>query len=118
MDIENKTCFSEQFELLLKNSELVINEKQRFIGILKDCLCRYPKQLNLVISLYQMNIQKEIAEVDYINDIFAHRFEKRLVEDIGINVEDAKWAVSAWCTIYGKHVLNKPCDVEFVEEID
>ena len=50
--------------------------------------------------------------------IFAYRFEKRLVNDIGISIENAKWAVSAWCAIYGKEVLNKPCDIEFVEMID
>lgn len=114
-DNENDPCFSEQFELLLKNSEGVLNEKQRFIGLLKDYLFRYPKQLNLVISLYQMNIQKDILQTDYINDIFAYRFEKRLVNDLGINSENAKWAVSAWCTIYGRQVLNKPCDIEFIE---
>lgn len=112
---ENSSCFAEQFELLLKNSESVLNEKQRFIGLLKDYLYGYPKQLNLVISLYQMNIQKDILQTDYINDIFAYRFEKRLVNDIGISSENAKWAVSAWCTIYGKQVLNKPCDIEFIE---
>ena len=93
----------------------MFNEKQRFIGLLKDYLYSYPKQLNLVISLYQMNIQREISNAEYINDIFAYRFEKRLINDMGISADNAKWAVAAWCAIYGKNVLNKPCDIKYEE---
>lgn len=107
--------FSNQFEVLLRNSATVISEKQRFIGLLKDYLYKYPKQLNLIIALYQMQIQEDIVHTDYLNDIFAYRFEKRLVNDIGISQENAKWAVAAWCSIYGNRVLGKQCEIDFAD---
>ena len=112
---DKEITFSEEFESILRTAQNIIQEKQRFIGMLKDYLYMYPKQLNLVISLYQMEIQKEILRSDYLNDIFAYRFEKRLINDFGISSDNAKWAVSAWCAIYGKKVLNKPCDIDYLE---
>ncbi|OLR58524.1 hypothetical protein BHF70_02145 [Anaerostipes sp. 494a] len=98
--------FDFKFEQLLESFSSQLTEKRRFIGIMKDLLNDYPKQLNLMIALYKMNIHEEIEHIAEINDIFTYRFEKRMVDELGISKENAIWAVSTWCVTYGK-ILNK-----------
>lgn len=100
-----------EFELILSNFKSQISDKKRFIGLLKDFLYEYPKQLNLLITLYHMGIHTEIEKAIELNDIFAYRFEKRMIDEQGISKENAEWAVSEWCAIYGK-ILNKTCDIK------
>ena len=75
--------------------------------MIKDMLYAYPKQMNLIISLYQMDIHKALQDIPEINDIFVHRFVKKLENELGISTENASWATKAWCEIYGEKVLKK-----------
>lgn len=104
---EFKETFENQFLYVLLHSGTIIDEKRRFIGLLKDTLYAYPKQMNLIISLYQMDIHKALRDIPEINDIFVHRFVKRLESELGISVENASWATMVWCEIYGEKVLKK-----------
>lgn len=105
------TGFNIEFEQLLESFSAQIAEKRRFIGLMKDFLYEYPKELNLMITLYNMGIHEEIERAVVLNDIFAYRFEKRMVNEMGISKENAAWAVTRWCVIYGKK-LKKACDIE------
>lgn len=109
--------FESEFDILLTNYVTQISESQRFIGLMKDFLFAYPKQLNLLITLYRMDITKSIEEAAVLNDIFAYRFEKRMDEEMGISKDNAKWAVATWCFSYGVNILRKPCEIERVKEI-
>ena len=70
-------------------------------------LYAYPKQMNLIISLYQMDIHKALRSVSEIDDIFVHRYVKKFENELGISAENASCATKAWCEIYGEKVLNK-----------
>ena len=63
--------------------------------------------MNLIISLYQMGIHKELRDILEINDIFVYRFAKRLENELGISGDNASWAAKEWCEIYGKKILKK-----------
>lgn len=104
---DTKISFEDQFLYVLLHSGSSIDEKRRFIGLLKDTLYAYPKQVNLIISLYQMDIHKALRDASEINDIFAYRFVKKLENELGISAENASWATKAWCEIYGTKVLKK-----------
>ena len=102
-----KDNFEDQFLYVLNHSNAIIDEKRRFIGLLKDMLYAYPKQMNLIISLYQMDIHKALQCTSEVNDIFVHRYVKKLENELGISAENASWATKTWCEIYGEKVLNK-----------
>lgn len=99
--------FENQFMILLNHANNVMDEKRRFVGMMKDVLYEYPKQMNLMITLYQMDIHKEIRVIGDINDIFIHRFVKRLENEMGISDENATWATKMWCKTYGNRILHK-----------
>ena len=99
--------FKEQFKELLDHADSAIDEKRRFIGLMKDVLYEYPKQMNLMITLYQMDIHKELRTISDINDIFIHRYVKRLENERGISEENAIWATRMWCDVYGRKILRK-----------
>ena len=98
--------FKDQFSILFNYPD-VIDEKRKFIGMMKDLLYDYPKQMNLMITLYQMDIHKELRNIADINDIFIHRYVKRLENEMGISKENAIWATKMWCDVYGKKLLIK-----------
>lgn len=102
-----KDTFEDQFLYVLNHSNTILDEKRRFIGLLKDMLYAYPKQMNLIISLYQMDIHKALQSVPEINDIFIHRFVKKLENELGISTENASWATKVWCKVYGEEILKK-----------
>ena len=103
---DKKIEFKDQFSILFNYAD-VIDEKRKFIGMMKDLLYDYPKQMNLMITLYQMDIHKELRSITDINDIFIHRYVKRLENEMGISKENAIWATKTWCDVYSKRILNK-----------
>lgn len=109
---KNKKGFEYEFIKFLLQFQDQITNRQRFIGLMKDVLYSYPKQLNLIILLYRMQIHDEIKQALEIDDTFKYRFEKRMIENMGISEDNASWAVSAWCILYGKNILGKPCSME------
>lgn len=54
-----------------------------------------------------MGIHKELRTSTDINDIFIHRYVKRLENEMGISEENAIWATKMWCDVYGEKFLNK-----------
>ena len=67
---------------------------------MNDFLSDYPKQMNLLIMLYQMDILKEITPKSVINEGFKNRYIQRMEGEMGITTENAVWAVDMWCTTY------------------
>ena len=109
-EVDEGTGFDCAFNRLMERFSSEIIEKRRFIGLMKDFLYEYPKELNLMITSYNMGIHEEIENATVLNDIFAYRFEKRMVNEMGISQENAIWAVTKWCLIYGKK-LRKKCEI-------
>lgn len=104
INIQHATSLEEKFEFVLEHALDLLDEKRRVIGLFKDFLYEYPKQMNLLIMLYQMDICKELSSRSEVNDIFTHRFVKRLESEMGISKENAVWAVNTWCSTYMKMI--------------
>ena len=69
-------------------------------------------QVNLINTVFDLGIVEELNKASQINNAFAFRFVKRLLDEYGISRINADWAVSAWCVCYGKKILHTPCDIE------
>lgn len=104
--------FEQEFERLLSQYADVICERSRFFGLVKDFFPGQQMQINLILSAYDLGISKEIEKVDYINNVFAFRFVKRMLDEYGTSRVNADWAVSVWCVCYGQYILRKPCDIK------
>lgn len=102
---------SEQdFLNILKQYGNLISDKKRFTAIIRDFFPEQNKERNIVILSYQMGLAAEIYDADVLDDIFVYRYAKRLMNEQGINKDDAEWVVRLWCTCYGCKFLNKNCN--------
>ena len=104
--------FKDKFEQLLSNYTDSITDKKKFSGLLKDFFPDNQMQVNLINTVYALGIVQDLNNVANINNSFAFRYVKQLVDEYGISRLNADWAVSVWCVCYGKNILHKPCDIE------
>ena len=91
-----------EFEQLLTKYQDSIDNRSRFFGLVKDYFPGKQRQINLLLSAYDLGIAKEIESTNSINNAFAYRFVKRLVDEYGISRANADWVISTWCVCYGK----------------
>ena len=103
--------FEQEFTQFLQSCEDALEDAQRFTGLIKDIFPTRPLQMNLLLTVYKMDIVRAIRDASEMNQVFANRFEKRLVRDFGVKQNFAKWAVSIWCVCLGEQVLGKPCRI-------
>lgn len=104
--------FEDDFTQMLKTYPDAAADKRKFIGLMRDCFPGQQMQINLINTTYELGIVNEIAKCSHINNAFAFRFVKRLVDEFGVSRLNADWAVSVWCVCYGQRVLRKPCDIQ------
>lgn len=104
--------FEIDFERLLTNYRDAVGIRSRFSGLIKDFFPGQQKQVNLILVAYDIGIAGELETVKAINNAFAYRFVKRLVEEYGVSRVNADWVVSVWCVCFGQHILHKPCDIK------
>ena len=105
----------ENFTKLLKEYGDRLDNKKAFNGLVKDFFMDEPLQANLIMALYDMNIQGEILTAASISNTFAFRFVKRLMDEHGTSRKNADWAVSTWCVCYGQEILHKLCEVKLFD---
>lgn len=101
-----------EFEQLLLKYQDSLENRSRFFGLVKDYFPGKQRQINLLLSAYDLGIAKEIESTSAINNAFAYRFVKRLVDEYGISRTNADWVIATWCVCYGKNILHKPCDIK------
>ncbi len=104
--------FETEFERLLNQYRDAIAIRSRFSGLVKDFFPGQQMQINLILAAYDLGLSQELETVRTINNAFAYRFVKRLVEEYGISRSNADWVVSVWCVCYGQHILGKPCEIK------
>lgn len=103
--------FEQDFEEMLQKYESSLDDKKRFTALVKDLFPDQAKNVNLLLMAYNMGIAQDIQSVSRINNTFAFRYVKRLMDDYGLSRVNADWIVSVWCFCYGDKVLGKICDI-------
>ena len=63
-----------------------------------------------------MGIAQDIQSASHINNTFAFRYVKQLMDDFGMSRVNADWIVSVWCFCYGGKVLGKACDISIQKQ--
>lgn len=104
--------FEQDFESMLRKYGGAIDDKKRFTGLVKDYFPQQAKNINLLLMAYNLGIAQDIQNVGKINNTFAYRFVKQLMDDYGLSRVNADWIVSVWCVCYGKGVLGKDCEIK------
>lgn len=103
--------FEQDFESILRKYESSLDDKKRFSALVKDLFPDQAKNVNLLLMAYNMGIAQDIQSVSSINNTFAFRYVKRLMDDYGLSRVNADWIVSVWCSCYGDKVLGKACEI-------
>ena len=104
--------FEDSFADMLCKYPDSVNDKKKFVGLMKDYFPEHQMQVNLINTTYDLGIVNELTKVSQVSNAFAFRFVKRLVDEYGVSRLNADWAVSVWCVCYGKRILHKSCDIE------
>lgn len=104
--------FEDSFADMLQRYPEAVHDRKRFVGLMKDCFPDQQMQVNLVNTAFDLGIVDELEKARQINNTFAFRFVKRLLDEYGISRVNADWVISVWCVCYGKKALHKPCDIE------
>lgn len=91
--------FEDNFTEMLLQYPDAVRDKKVFIGLLKDFFPEQQMQVNLISNLFAMGIAENIQNTDMINNVFAYRYVKALVDNYGVSRLNADWAVSVWCVL-------------------
>ena len=94
---------------MLRQYENSIDDKRQFTALVKEIFPEETKNINLILTAYNMGIVQDIQKANLLNNTFAFRYVKQLMDDYGISRVNADWIVSVWCSCYGKKVLGKAC---------
>lgn len=108
--------FEQDFEAMLRQYENSIDDKRQFTALVKDIFPEEAKIINLILMAYNMGIAQDIQKASLLNNTFAFRYVKQLMDDYGISRVNADWIVSVWCTCYGNRVLGKACDISIQKQ--
>lgn len=108
--------FEQEFEAMLRQYSSCIDDKKKFSGLVKDFFPTQAKNVNLLLMAYNMGIAEELVKTSYINNTFAYRYVKQLVDDFGLSRVNADWIVSIWCVCYGEKVLGKKCEINMQKQ--
>ena len=108
--------FEQDFEQMLRQYQTSVDEKKRFTALVKDLFPNQAKNVNLLLMAYNMGIAQDIQNASCINNTFAFRYVKQLVDDFGLSRANADWIVSVWCFCYGEKVLGKACDISIQKQ--
>lgn len=108
--------FEQEFEKMLRQHRLVIDDKKKFTGLVKDYFPDQAKSVNLLLMAYNMGIAQELDSASQVNNTFAFRYVKRLMDEYGLSRVNADWVVSVWCVCYGNRILGKMCDISLHKE--
>lgn len=103
--------FEQEFEEILYKFGPLVDDKKRFTALVKDLFPDQAKNVNLLLMAYNMGIAQDIQTATQINNTFAFRYVKQLMNDFGMSRVNADWIVSVWCSCYGAKVLGKAYDI-------
>ena len=96
---------------MLRQHQASLDDRKKFTALVKDLFPDQAKNANLLLMVYNMGIAQDIQNISHINNAFAFRYVKRLMDDFGMSRVNADWIVSVWCSCYGGKILGKVCDI-------
>ena len=95
---------------MLRQHQASLDDRKKFTALVKDLFPDQAKNVNLLLMAYNMGI------APHINNTFAFRYVKQLMDDFGMSRVNADWIVSVWCSCYGGKVLGKACDISIQKQ--
>ena len=98
-----------EFETLiniLSNNPEILENRNRFSGLLQDLFPCDHKENNLLLTAYDLNIVHEIQSHE-LDNILRHRMVSKLVNNYATDPSQAESAINQWFHFYGVGVLHK-----------
>lgn len=98
---------------MLRQHQASLDDRKKFTALVKDLFPDQAKNVNLLLMAYNMGIAQDIQSASHINNTFAFRYVKQLMDDFGMSRVNADWIVSVWCSCYGGKCWEKPVTFPF-----
>lgn len=77
--------FEQDFEKMLEKYQGFLEDKKKFTALVKDLFPNQAKNVNLLLMAYNIGIAQEIQTTSYINNTFAFRYVKQLMDNFGMS---------------------------------
>jgi len=90
-----------------------IDDRTRLRAILSDVFQNRQLKVNILLSAYDSGIVDEINNCVEISCVMMGRLKKILVDQQGLSVENAAWAVQYWIDNYAVDVCHKRIEVVY-----
>ena len=71
---------------MLTRHQASLDDRKKFTALVKDLFPDQAKNVNLLLMAYNMGIAQDIRSVSHINNTFAFRYVKQLMDDFGMSV--------------------------------
>ena len=81
---------------MLRQYENSIDDKRQFTALVKDIFPEEAKNINLILMAYNIGIAQDIQRANLLNNTFAFRYVKQLMDDYGISRVFVVWFVFVW----------------------
>ena len=79
---------------MLRQHQASLDDRKKFTALVKDLFPDQAKNVNLLLMAYNMGIAQDIQSASHINNTFAFRYVKQLMDDFGMSRVNADWIVS------------------------
>ena len=78
---------------MLRQHRASMDDRKKFTALVKDLFPDQAKNVNLLLMAYNMGIAQDIQSAAHINQAFAFRYVKQLMDDFGMSRINADWIV-------------------------
>ena len=76
---------------MLRQHQASLDDRKKFTALVKDLFPDQAKNVNLLLMAYNMGIAQDIQSASNINNTFAFRYVKQLMDDFGMSRVNADW---------------------------
>lgn len=70
---------------MLRRHQASLDDRKKFTALVKDLFPDQAKNVNLLLMAYNMGIAQDIQNASHINNTFAFRYVKQLMDDFGMS---------------------------------
>ena len=70
---------------MLRQHRASLDDRKKFTALVKDLFPDQAKNVNLLLMAYNMGIAQDIQTASHINNTFAFRYVKQLMDDFGMS---------------------------------
>lgn len=115
---ENVMNYEGVFSNILNKRPELLEDRFKLANVLSDILLGSRLEVNLLMFAYDIGIVNDIRECCKLDKTVKFRCVNKMMNQYGVQRDNALWAVNLWFYSYGINILNKKCKISDVIDIN